>query len=120
MEKQTFNIRDLAGPWLDYAVFLSEQRSGIAVSKPVFVLAERADTARDWFSPSMKQEHGGPIIDRAGISTVFLDIPRGWRASMASSAGIGYLDAGGPTRLIAAMRCYALRSLGDLLIVELP
>ena len=70
------------------------------------------------FKPSTNQEEGGEIIDQEGIATY----PQGgrhssgvWFACILSSA----LNAiQGPTRLIAAMRCFVRSKLGDE--VEVP
>jgi len=75
------------------------------------------------FSPSTNREQGGRIIDREKIGTVYYPdmncvtgeiLPR-W---------VGYVgydvvhSAPGPTRLIAAMRCYVASKMGN--DVEVP
>lgn len=110
MKDLTTPIRDLSGPWLDYAVFLAEQRQGIAVSKPIFVLAAQCDTSRDWYSPSMKAEHGLPIIERT--QPLLMTQKTGERYCRFDKTGT---CAEGPTYLIAFCRAYATDILGTKL-----
>ncbi len=67
------------------------------------------------FMPSTLWEHGGPIIEGAGISLLSTKVSpcNDWQA------GMGHPDLGqgwGPTPLVAAMRCFLASQYGD----ELP
>lgn len=64
------------------------------------------------FNPSTCQVLGGEIIDREWIGTMPVSDAQ-WRAGDVDGAN-GY----GPTRLIAAMRCFVASKLGDA--VEVP
>ncbi len=84
----------------------------------------KAEGLDGWLAPVNycgKWEHGGPIIEREGIS---VDRMVGaWTADITDSVG-GYIELteSGPTPLIAAMRCYVASKLGDEVNVpkELP
>ena len=65
------------------------------------------------YKPSTDWAHGGPIIEREGITMwAFDDVT--WRAQLDTATDP--LEA--PTPLIAAMRCYVASKLGDE--VEVP
>lgn len=71
----------------------------------------------DPYEPSEDWAQGGPIIDRERIATSYHPNPfqpgwEPWRASFAAHS------CGGPTPLIAAMRCWVASKLGDE--VEIP
>lgn len=76
------------------------------------------------YAPSQNWAHGGPVIEREGI-TVQTDptdaIPEAWSAyfrdCLFNEDGTDYFR-NGPTPLIAAMRCYVASKLGDE--VEVP
>ena len=82
----------------------------------------KAEGLDGWLAPVNycgKWEHGGPIIEREGIMLVRYTAvpilncgPYYWKANQTD----------GPTPLIAAMRCYVERKLGDEVNVpkELP
>ena len=96
------------------------------------------------YSPSRSWEHGGPIIDREDIAVVrFVDsyiLPKeqqttsgvilwGERSSEVFISYVGNVklfqgemlsdfEGCGPTKLVAAMRCYVASKLGD--VVEIP
>lgn len=58
------------------------------------------------YSPSTDWSQGGPIMDRERINTDWLDDGSGqWMASMPPYYG--------PTRLIAAMRCFVAAKFGE-------
>ena len=73
------------------------------------------------FKPSTDWAHGGPIIEREGITTApystHNEVIREWKAGRdwPMSHFPYYL---GPTPLIAAMRCYVASKLGDT--VDIP
>jgi hypothetical protein len=61
-----------------------------------------------------KWEHGGPIIEREGISVVQQGDAADWVASVYNhNEDDWYMHTTGPTPLIAAMRCYVASKLGD-------
>lgn len=67
------------------------------------------------YNPSTDWSQGGPIIEREGIATK----PDGFGSWAAIIEGGDKDDiGGGPTPLIAAMRCYVASKLGET--VELP
>lgn len=92
-------ISELSGAALDWAVARAEGEY-----KPVAVPAYSTDWA-----------HGGPIIEREGM-TVALDA-FGWEARHYDGESEPWVFIG-DTLLIAAMRCYAASKLGDE--VEIP
>lgn len=69
------------------------------------------------FSPSTEWVQGGPIIDREGISLLYLyvtDDPFRWAATQKPNIRKVKPDSVyGPTLLVAAMRCYVASKLGD-------
>lgn len=87
-----------------------------------------ADTPLRHYSPSTRQEQGGPIIEREQIttkryhySTQIADIYGGdWLAYRGRGTGphVNEFSMWGPTPRIAAMRCYVASKLGDE--VEVP
>lgn len=76
-----------------------------------------------YYNPSTDQAQGGSIIDREGISTVLL-YGNTWGATTYNVQDIvldrneAHYQGIGPTRLIAAMRCFVASKFGDE--VELP
>jgi len=81
--------------------------------------------ARDWvrFSPTALWEQGGPIIEAEGINLMRLGDTRsgtrglfnvGWESGHweATHPDYGFCIYG-PTPLVAAMRCYVAKMLGD-------
>jgi hypothetical protein len=84
------------------------------------------DAGGSAFQPSANWAHGGPIIEREGISVVYHtqdeDEPAeiGWRAAyeiyalgVQSSGSVNGNFMEGPTALIAAMRAYVASKFGD-------
>jgi hypothetical protein len=65
----------------------------------------------DVYSPSTDWAQGGPIIEREKITTS--DALEAWAAGYN-----GTLSVFGPTLLIAAMRCYVARKLGET--IDIP
>jgi hypothetical protein len=79
----------------------------------------KAEGLDDWLAPVNycgQWEHGGPIIEREGISVVidYLGLGTEWHAESRNCSK----EASGPTPLIAAMRCYVASKLGD--VVNVP
>ena len=82
--------------------------------------------AAGWpYDPSTDWAHGGPIIDRKGISIVRDEGDDYWQAVTDANSGsmfgpglCGNNFQHGPTPLIAAMRCHVTSELGDE--VEIP
>jgi hypothetical protein len=93
---------ELMGAALDWAVAMAENWAG--------AVFEVKPYSKDW-------AHGGPIIEREGISVDRMGLA--WTADIADSVG-GYIEhtESGATPLIAAMRCYVASKLGDE--VEIP
>jgi hypothetical protein len=114
---------ELTGIALDWAVAIVEDmrievRPKGACGRPLYVLA--AEQGREpwlWY-PSTDWSQGGPIIERENIGLVCQQI--------GSTQGCAYMHTEngevfyyyGPTPLIAAMRCYVARKIGDE--VEIP
>lgn len=69
------------------------------------------------YSPSTDWAQGGPIIEREKIATKWTGDKYGWSARwpkwVAVDNGETIPTEGGPTMLIAAMRCYVASKLGD-------
>lgn len=66
----------------------------------------------DFYTPSTDWAQGGPIIEREEINILNQNRIVAWQR------GRETFGAGGPTPLIAAMRCYVASKLGD--DVEIP
>lgn len=97
--------RELKGSDLDYAVSLCED-----------VTFSPLRSSRHYYAPSTNWVHGGPLIERNGISVIRPENKDGkpvWAAVQGYSKAIE-----GPTPLIAAMRCLVYAKLGDK--VEMP
>lgn len=115
---------ELIGPALDWAVAKAEGKADdcqVYPSKTVWY--GRWTSGFVQYRPSEKWDQGGPIIDREGISTVLL-YGTTWGATTYDVRDIvldrneAHYQGIGPTRLIAAMRCYVSIKLGDE--VEIP
>lgn len=65
------------------------------------------------YNPSSDHYEGGIIIDREKIAVTPLTVIYGWRAHMVGDGSVDAVVCCGPTRLIAAMRCYAISQLGS-------
>lgn len=126
---------ELIGPALDWVVAsieaLPKDRLHLFYGKPAIdrECLGRIDTLRCEFSTNWAQ--GGPIIERMGInlSVDYQDdalsndmVAIGWKGNLWNNSVLGtsgFLQwAYGPTPLIAAMRCYVLSKLGD--VVDIP
>lgn len=118
-------IVDLTGSALDYAISKAEgiqvwkDSSNEGVVNGEFLYHFNKDWVR--YTPSTDWSQGGPIIDREGI----LSGPSPFRAELGKFAACvgsnwdeGKFIGTGPTRLVAAMRCYVASKLGDE--VEIP
>jgi hypothetical protein len=103
---------ELIGPALDWAVAKCEFPNS---QDMVYYRNEQVETA--WhgrYVPSTDWSHGGPIIERGGISVIHDECAEEhWVAQTDHD-----LYGEGPTPLIAAMRCYVASKLGD--DVEIP
>lgn len=106
---------ELIGPALDWAVVKAE---GLATGQTAI-----DGVLYGYYTPSTDQALGGSIIDREDISTVLL-YGTTWGATTYNVQDIvldhneAHYQGIGPTRLIAAMRCYVSIKLGDE--VEIP
>lgn len=94
------NTTELRGDALDWTVGLAQ---GFTMNPKLKELA--------WISYSTDWAHGGPIIEREGLS-IERDDQGTWFASYDLSAECA-VGATGATPLEAAMRCYVARELGD-------
>lgn len=128
MRTTTINAAELTGAALDYAVAMAEgiatpgrflygtfdrRRANLQTADCIYDM-ERSGTVRP-HSPSTFCDLGGPIIDRERIATRWDDetlYGKPQNRWLAEHADLGYAVAG-PTRLIAAMRCYVASKLGD-------
>lgn len=113
-------VAELEGALLDLAVAKAEGKEFVFASAIHDCGWDSQDERR--FAPSVDDDTAGPIIDREGISTVF--VKGEWRAILnAESASrlddywqtvsVGSPDGDGPTRLVAAMRAHVKNKLGD-------
>lgn len=112
----------LEGGLLDLAVFLAmaERGGSPRMRDGRLRLGGEAPGSEEFvYEPSRNWEQGGPIIEREGISLMFIGA-RGWSANFDQHFDEGSQDDPytGPTPLIAAMRAYVCAKLGDE--VELP
>lgn len=117
--------RELSGPALDWAVAKSlgvrtylnryeHTMTGVCVLDADLVDMDTDGPQELRYSRDYAQ--GGPLMDAAGIDTYLYQKDLGhW---MAEITGIPCYRAGGPTRLIAAMRCLVTSKLGDE--IEIP
>lgn len=92
-----------------------EIRPARACGRPLYVLAAEAGSTPWTWEPSTSWRHGGPIIEREGISTIKYKAGGHWSARTMDYPP-KYIT--GQTPLIAAMRCYVASELGDE--VEMP
>lgn len=110
---------ELIGPALDWAVAKCEGLSPTATH--IFNSTWPDGLELEFYNPSTDWAHGGPIIEREGIS-VRLWIDDGWCAynepEGSEADGEDYVGCSGPTPLISAMRCYIACKLGNE--VEVP
>lgn len=111
--------KELTGTALDWAVAIAakmsvEIRPAGKCGRPLYVLAAEQDCTPWIWYPSESWHHGGPIIEREHIALdyyhtpVHPDVQPRWEARH----GSGVFEYG-PTKLIAAMRCYVTSELGD-------
>jgi len=99
---------ELTGTALDWAVAKCE---GLEYTEDMGLLV--VEGADGFYAPSSKWAQGGPIIEREGIELLCETLGFRWVAMPQKGP-----EWGGPTPLIAAMRCYVVSKLGDE--VELP
>lgn len=103
--------KDLIGPALDWAVEVAELSDRLSNLEQAGSIALR--NVRRGISKSTNWALGGDIIDRERIE--FTDCTEYWSAATPNrSLEYGY----GCTHLIAAMRCYVISKLGE--VVEVP
>jgi len=115
---------ELTGAALDWAVLealkpdlKNPKLARIGTFGPLFGKGHKYPSLSSWkFDPSTNWAHGGPIIERGRIELI--DDSPGWLARIDLWSRHGNIDAreivvGGPTPLIAAMRCYVASRLGD-------
>ena len=105
-----FRTSELTGAALDWAVAKCESALGHYVQPN-----EKRGTSKWGITTSTRRYstnwvQGGPIIEREGLTLTHQDI---WVAQTDDD-----LFAYGPTPLIAAMRCYVVSKMGD--VVEIP
>ena len=99
---------ELTGAALDWAVAKAEGRTDVRVDDDgELVGQDEFDYSTDW-------AQGGPIIEREKIAVWHRGDEWPWRAQQSDTSHL----KGGPTPLIAAMRCYVASKLGDE--VEIP
>lgn len=74
------------------------------------------DNDSGWFYPSERYDHGSPLIEQHRISTKYLGEKLGWSATwptwVPDEDGETIPVAGGPTALIAGLRCLVLKHFG--------
>ena len=109
---------ELTGAALDWAVAKCEGAGFHYVGEKLCVLwSEKFDVQLSDYSPSTDWAQGGRIIEREGISLLYLyvtDDPFRWAATQKPTMKNVKPDAVyGPTLLIAAMRCFVASKLGD-------
>lgn len=113
---------DLIGHALDWAVATAEEydieiRPAGPCGRPLYMLAAEKGH-RPWtFNPSFSWHHGGEIIEREKIDTIYDYLCNDWVAYGGTFA-VSRIFIHGPTPLIAAMRVFVKHKLGDK--VEIP
>ena len=105
---------ELAGAALDWAVAKCENIGTVDKFGSVWVPMPKEPHFNEAYEPSTDWSQGGPIIEREGITVIHLgdDWQDDWQARRGDGHWQGEL-IGGPTPLIAAMRCYVASKLGD-------
>lgn len=106
--------QDLTGPALDYAVARAMgKRPSMFIVQQTGELAKEHRYSTDW-------SQGGPIIDRMMRDGLRLSgyTCRDSSDPTSCQAQIKSVVEGGPSALVAAMRCYVAIKLGDA--VEIP
>jgi len=112
------------GPALDWLVAKVNSiplcLSPFAGSKQFVLVGQNGKPTTHRYEPSTSWAQGGPIIDRENIVFGFDDIAAPDKAHIARKPGFKttHNEFYGPTKLIAAMRCYVASKLGDE--VEIP
>lgn len=110
---------ELIGPALDWAVAKAEGYLEDCNSWLYEACLE--EVAEGSYHPSTNPSQAWPIIEQEGISIRRED--EGWYATVGAKGEMAFTclptaDGGGPTSLIAAMRCWVAFKLGDE--VEIP
>lgn len=111
---------ELSGPLLDAAVAKAQKHSGIAIREAhCYVNWHVRDGlgAGDAFSPSSAWGCGGPILQSAGVNVLYSPA-RGWRAGFEAPGESDFRgrmahEETGDTPLVASMRAYVARELGE-------
>ena len=102
---------ELIGPALDWAVAKCNGR-GLDLEDPRdpwLTCGGIADQPLHSYTPHTDWAQGGPIIEREGISGYWDEGNQRWDQVMHE----GRFVESGPTKLIAAMRCYVASKLGN-------
>lgn len=102
---------ELAGMALNFAVAVAEGWEDFDEDDNGFTWHREKGSAwltLETFRPSELWGQGGPIIERERISVDAMYDAGDWVASLEHTKGFS-----GPSPLIAAMRCYVARKLGD-------
>jgi hypothetical protein len=102
------NVSDLEGVALDYWVARAEgltlnEEWDCSLAGGIFIVG--ADGLLKEFEPSVRWEHGGPIIEREKSICLLPRERCGWSA-MPRTGTVSVPDQHGPTALIAAMRLH--------------
>lgn len=98
----------------------TERLQGRALDWAV-AICEPTQCNPDHYSPSTDWSQGGPIVEREKFDVVYQAGGRGdeWTCfANDTDDNLNSIEAGGPTPLVAAMRCYVTSKLGD--DVEIP
>lgn len=107
MKIKTSELSDTA---LDWAVAKCEDEAVMFDGRcMVFVAGQFSNEG--WFKPSEDWAQGGPIVDREDIEILPMKNPR-YQQARTTENGSGPWQCG-PTKLIAAMRCFVASRLGD-------
>jgi hypothetical protein len=112
---------ELTGAALDWAV---AEADGTPIYRSGKTMTRMDMDGNVYWQPSTDWAHGGPIIEREGISlTSYLaEEDPYWIGSVECQYknfnATAYYEEYGPTPLIAAMRCYVASKLGDT--VDVP
>lgn len=123
----TVSTEDVTGPALDWIVAKCEIRNDVRDSRPRFWMhSNNKDLicfqtynhtenpkGYDLYSPSTDLKQGDEIIERHHIS-VFPDAAEPWKGIITPNENEPhfYFRLYGPTRLIAAMRCFVTSKMG--------
>lgn len=112
-------VSEASGPVLDWMVAKAQALEVYIDDGVVCLKGQPFDDNGHYWLPTQNWAQGGPIIEREGISLWNKTNSTTISSMCWNAKSERYVHSGfGPTPLIAAMRCYCVSRLGE--IVEVP